>query len=650
MLKSIFYLSSTISILLLLPAQAQMAEKTRSYIGTVETVKSGTSSNKASGTVFVDTNQNSILDDDEIGLSGVLVSNGREVVSTDENGKYELPSYDDMNLFITKPAGYSVPVDADMVPQFSYVHKASGSPDLRFGGIEPTGPLPSAINFPLVTNNQDGKFSCLVFGDAQPYTNREVGYVRETAGKLLAGRDNSETDCLIFAGDVMGDDLSLYPRFKKIISVGGVPQYYVGGNHDLDLDATSDADSFDTFRREWGPEYYSFDIGNVHFVGLDNVRYPCNGVDAHPFCSADKKHTYNGVISRRQIEWLRNDLKHVPEDKLIVLTAHIPFVTFTDNHAAKHQTDNLNELYDVIGDRPALGLSGHTHTVENIEPGEHFHGWQENTKTGPAKFHQIITGGVSGSWWSGDKNAQGVPHSTQRLGAPRGYYQLDFDGSSYTDTYKTFHADESEQMHASFSTPRFRKWAERLIAYRDLYNSGFDQEPPVSVNDLGDMSMITLDDLQKGTWVAVNVWNGSKSSIVSIDINGGAAMQAKRTQAGEGEEKLKGVEYADQLALMKQATQGSVAVRSVDGGSDTSGFTTWDGKRWEGIPGPFERWMLTDNSVHLWRVDLPKELPTGAHVITVKTTDRYGRTFTLRQTFEVVEELPNPNWQRELWN
>ncbi len=67
---------------------------------------------------------------------------------------------------------------------------------------------------------------------------------------MLAGRGNSSTECFIFEGDMMGDDLSLFDRFKRIIAKGQVPQYYVAGNHDLDIDATSDADSFDTFRRE----------------------------------------------------------------------------------------------------------------------------------------------------------------------------------------------------------------------------------------------------------------------------------------------------------------------------------------------------------------------------------------------------------------
>lgn len=577
------------------------------------------------------------------------MSNGREVVATGEDGSYEIAAYDDMNLFVTKPADYTTPMDEYNVPQFAYVHKVAGSPDLRFGGIDATGPLPTAINFPMIEDDQDAVFKCLAFGDAQPYNNLEVTYVRETVGQMLVDRDNSDTECLIFAGDVMGDDLSLYPRFKSIVAVGDTPVYFVGGNHDVDFDAESDADSFDTFRREWGPEYWAAEVGGVMFIGLDNVRYPCNGVDPHPFCATDRNHTYNGVVSERQLEWLGNLLPNVPEDKLIVMTAHIPFQTFTDNTAAKHQTDNLDELVAVLGDRPVLGLAGHTHTTENIEKGEHFEGWEANTNVGPAPFHQIVTGAISGSWWAGDLNEQGVPHGSQRLGAPRGFYQLDFDGSSYVDTYKTFHASEDQQFHASFNTPSFRKWAERLISYRDLYGRSFDQRPPVVRADLGDMNMLTKSDLAGGTWVAVNVWNGSSKSYVEVQINDGDPIVATRTQTGTGEAKKRGVEFADPYALARQATQNRVAEVSVDGGDDTAGFTTWQGAPWKGQPGPFQRWMLTDNSHHLWRADLPSELPVGTHRLHIHATDRNGRMFEDTMTFEIVDELPQWTWQEAFW-
>ncbi|MEL6203750.1 MAG: calcineurin-like phosphoesterase family protein [Pseudomonadota bacterium] len=631
--------------LLAVPATAKDA----TYIGGVHTAGEAADTSMARGTVFLDANRNATLDDGETGIAGVMVSNGREVVTTADDGTYEIPAYDDMNLFITQPSGHIAPVDEDMVPQFAYIHKVAGSPPLRFGGIEATGPLPDQINFPLVESGVGDQFDCRIFGDTQPYSNKEIGYVRDTVGEMLLAEDLSETQCLVFLGDVMGDDLTLFPRFKSIVSVGETPQYFVAGNHDLDFDAEDDQHSFDTFRAEWGPEYYSFDIGNVHFVVLDNVRYPCNGVDDHDFCASDADPIYNGVVTDRQLAWLENDLANVPEDKLIVVSGHIPFQTFTDNTAARHQTDNFAELAEVLGDRPVLTLAGHTHTTENILEGVSYDGWEENTGLAASPFHQIVAGAVSGSWWAGDLNDQGVPHGTQRLGSPRGYYILSFDGSDYVETYRAFDKPESAQLHASFSTPRFRDWAEKILTYADLYGTPSEILPPVVRGDLGDMYMLTAEDLADGTWVAVNVWNGSVEETVEIAINGGEPVPATITQPGEGEEKNRGPEFADPLALARQGTQSDMAVRSVEGGEDTAGWRTWQGTQWIGVPGPLQSWMLTDNSNHLWRADLPESLPVGTHVLTVSTTDRHGRTFSEDYVFEVVETLPNPHWQEEFW-
>ena len=639
--------ASLLTAILLLPSVFAHA-KDPSYVGSVHVVRGNAVSDIARGTVFLDANRDSRLDPGERGIPGVMVSNGREVVVTDAEGAYVLPAYDDMNLFVTKPAGYATPVNADLVPQFNYVHKIAGSPPLRFGGIAPTGPLPAAVNFPLIEDRVGDRFQCLIFGDTQAYTNRELSYVRDTVGRMLANRDNGATECLIFEGDVLGDDLSLFGRFRKIVAAGGVPQYYVPGNHDLDFDAGDDRHSFDTFRREWGPEYYSFDIGKVHFVVLDDVRYPCNGVDNHAFCDLSQPPTFNGVIHERQLEWLRNDLAHVPADRLIVLNAHIPFVSYSGARSRKHQVDNLAELYAIIGDRPVLGLSGHAHTVEQILPGEHFHGWREATGTGPAPFHQIVTGAVSGSWWAGDLNDDGIPHGTQRLGAPRGYYAIDFDGNTYVDTYTAFGRTRGEQMHASFNTPRFRAWARTLIVYAKRHARRrvlpFESVPPVTISDLGDMNMLTLQDLAEGSWVAINVWNGSKDSRVRVSIDGGEPIEAFRTQPGEGERSFWGPSYADPLALAKQSTNARVAVRSTEGGDKTAGFTIWRGVSWKGVPGPFPFGLLTRRSNHLWRADLPSELPPGTHTMEIFTTDRYGRTFRLVQPFEVVETLPEMGW------
>ena len=156
--------------------------------------------------------------------------------------------------------------------------------------------------------------------------------------------------------------------------------------------------------------------------------------------------------------------------------------------------------------------------------------------------------------------------------------------------------------------------------------------------------MLTVRDLAQGSWVAVNVWNGSKESRVRISIDDGAPMEAVRTQPGEGEGSFKGPRYADPLALAKQSTNARLAVRSAEGGDRTAGFAIWRGNVWQGAPGPFPIWMLAFRSNHLWRADLPPDLPVGLHTMEVVTTDRYGRRFRLVQPFEVVETLPEMGW------
>ncbi len=268
--------------LVLAPAIAQAR---MDYVADVDTVSAmaGTAADTATGVVFEDLSRDGVRQADEPGVAGVVVSNGRDVVRTDADGAYQLPVFDDMTVMVQEPAGYDVPVNAHGVPQFFYIHKPDGTPEnLRYGGLEPTGPLPAAINFPLVRTERAERFACVAMGDTQPYSNTEVGYVRDGIARNLLARDLDDARCLLLLGDVMGDDLGLLPRFLDMMSVTGLPQYYIHGNHDYDFDASADAHSADSWRRLYGPNYYAFEIGDVMFVALDNVVYPCGEDDAGP--------------------------------------------------------------------------------------------------------------------------------------------------------------------------------------------------------------------------------------------------------------------------------------------------------------------------------------------------------------------------------
>ncbi len=110
----------------------------------------------ARGVVFHDQNRNGKRDKDEPALANVPVSNGYDVVLTDDQGRYALTiNNQDAVVFVIKPRGYRPPVNHYNLPQFHYVHKPTGSPpDLKYPGVTPTGRLPSSVDFPLYKQSE----------------------------------------------------------------------------------------------------------------------------------------------------------------------------------------------------------------------------------------------------------------------------------------------------------------------------------------------------------------------------------------------------------------------------------------------------------------------------------------------------------------
>ena len=102
-----------------------------------------------SGYVYWDANQNQQRDARETGVEGVLVSNQVQVIKTDRDGRYQIDITEGNVLFVTKPAGYNLPLTPNNLPRFFYIYSPKGSPDLKYEGLPPSGDLPEEINFPL---------------------------------------------------------------------------------------------------------------------------------------------------------------------------------------------------------------------------------------------------------------------------------------------------------------------------------------------------------------------------------------------------------------------------------------------------------------------------------------------------------------------
>ncbi len=246
------------------------------------------------------------------GLAAVMVSNGREVATTDSDGRWSLPISPGDVVFVVKPSGFMTPLDpATQLPRFSYIHAPDGSPSalaFRFAGIAPTGNLPDSIDFALRRQPEADSFKALLFTDPQPESLAELGFVRDDVVAATAGIDAAFG---ITHGDIMFDDLSFYERSNRIVGSIGVPWYNCCGNHDMNLEAPDDAHSRETFQRVFGPRYSAFQYGSATFLLLDNVEYL--GTDPKKPNGYGK---YQGRFGARQLDFVRNVLANVPRDAL----------------------------------------------------------------------------------------------------------------------------------------------------------------------------------------------------------------------------------------------------------------------------------------------------------------------------------------------
>ncbi|MDE5449968.1 metallophosphoesterase N-terminal domain-containing protein, partial [Elizabethkingia meningoseptica] len=214
--------------------------------------------NIAKGYVFEDKNNNGIKDSNEAGISNVAVSNGVQVVLTNNKGEYQLPAGDENMFFVIKPSGYRTALNRNNTPKFYYHHNPKGAPSqFKYKGIGPTGNLPKEINFPLVKTEDKKEFNIIVFGDPQPYTKKQIEYFKRGIVQEVKNLKGIQDYTFgISLGDLVGDDLSLQPDYADAVKEIGLPWYNVMGNHDMNYDATTDEQSDATFRKNFGPNNY----------------------------------------------------------------------------------------------------------------------------------------------------------------------------------------------------------------------------------------------------------------------------------------------------------------------------------------------------------------------------------------------------------
>ena len=380
-------------------------------------VTPGAAAEEVSGVVFHDLNANGIYDQNEAAVAGVSVSNSEEVVLTDQQGKYSLPLNEVGVVFVIKPSGWALPVDPEtQISKGYYIHRPEGSPELKYGGIDPTGVLPENINFPLLQTSESEPFTMLCLGDSQPRDLDEVYYL---AQDLVAEATDIDAAFGLTLGDLVFDKLDMFEPMAQVTGQIGIPWHYVPGNHDIDYDAPTWQQSYETYQSFFGPPYYAFAYADTHVFVLNNIRWDV------------EKREYHGEFGERQRNFIANYLKNVPKEHFLVFLMHIPVVKLADR----------NEFFSLFDDRPhAISLSAHWHCHHHYLL-EKKDGW-----LGKEPHHHIVQGTACGSWYRGHYDAVGIPRAVMADGTPKGYSLITVNKGEYDISYRATRRPASYQM------------------------------------------------------------------------------------------------------------------------------------------------------------------------------------------------------------
>jgi hypothetical protein len=212
----------------------------------------------------------------------------------------------------------------------------------------------------------------------------------------------------------MFDHLEFFPDYEKEIQKTAIPFFQVLGNHDVEHLAQTDELAAATFMKYFGPTYYSFNRGDIHYVVMDDVLWHGNG--------------YIGYIEQQQYDWLKADLSFIEKGKTVVLFMHIP--SYNENHIRNGSATpskaniltNRSALYKILEPYKAHIIAGHMHESEHIvESGIHIH----------------VAGAVCGAWWTGDICEDGTPN---------GYAVYEANGENFQWYYKSTGRSRDEQM------------------------------------------------------------------------------------------------------------------------------------------------------------------------------------------------------------
>ncbi len=426
------------------------------------------------------------------GVEGVAVSDGVEVVKTDKDGIYQMASGKyHKYVFISIPSGYEVSREG-ILPTF---HKQ----------LTKAANVAERVDFTLKNVGSQDEHTMLMFGDIHLARrtndrNQFSSFVKDV--NTFLGDNSGKKIYAMTLGDMTWDrywitnNYSYSDYLKDANQIKGLSVFHTIGNHDHSMYYMGDYDTVKEYKELIAPTYYSFNIGKVHYVVMDDVE--CTNATA----STDDKgnacyvRDYNAKIVNDQISWLQKDLATVPATTPIVLTMHIQLQSATGATALK----NLSTLKPLLKPFNQVHVfTAHTHTIFN----------HDNLSTD--HYYEHNAGAICGTWWWTGQETPGI-HIGQD-GSPGGYTVMTVSGTELKWQFKGTGKDIKHQ---------FRSY--------DRNNIHLSNEKWIPSADASHASLFN-----PGIWgtkssdneVYVNVWNYDPSWTVSI-TEGGKALRVTK--------------------------------------------------------------------------------------------------------------------------
>lgn len=351
------------------------------------------------------------------GIENVIVSDGKEVTVTNKKGIYQIKSAKKLGyVFISIPSGYEVS-SKGVLPQFYYPLK--GAPSVA-----------ERVDFTLKKVNDQNTYKVFMLGDMhlanRTNDNKQFSEFTSDLTSYMASH-RGEKMYAIALGDMTWDlywysNNYYFPEYLNTINsqIKGLQIFHVMGNHDNDFKAMSDRDAASKYLNFIAPTYYSFNIGKVHYVVLDDID--CSNYDG-----TDSRN-YVKTLSSEQLDWLVKDLSYVDKSTPLVIAMHAQvFYPTTSGFRIDHDVPNTERLFEILDGYKVHFVTGHTHMIFNVTP--------ESTIVGKQDFYEHNSGSICASWWWSGHLTPGVHISPD--GTPGGYAIWDVSNADFKWTYKS---------------------------------------------------------------------------------------------------------------------------------------------------------------------------------------------------------------------